>query len=198
MEEPQLTRHQRRRLRTRQQLKDATLSLLLEVGYDAISIQNITDRADLGRGTFYIYFKDKGDIVWEIIKEGLDAADQEARQRVGDTLPAKPEFYGYLNMFRHVDQNRDLYRVMLGSQGSAMLTVRVEDYLAEDLEQEIQNYGLYPDSPIPKRIISQVITGAIIRLITWWLETPNDYSPEEMAQMLYETLHHQKAPIDSV
>ena len=196
MEKSQLTRHQRRRLRTRQQLKDATLELLLEVGYDSISIQNITDRADLGRGTFYIYFKDKEDIVWEIIREGLDAADEEARQRVGDTLPEKPEFYGYLNMFRHADQNRDLYRVMLGSQGSAMLSARVQNYLAEDLEQEILRYGLYPDSPIPQRIVSQVITGATIRLITWWLETPNNYSPEEMAKMLYETLHHQKAPLD--
>ena len=196
MNEPQFTRHQRRRQRTRQQLKDATLSLLLEVGYDAISIQNITDRADLGRGTFYIHFKDKEDIVWEIIKEGLDTADHEARQRVGDTLPQKPEIFGYLNMFRHADQNRDLYRVMLGSHGSAVLTARVEDYLAADLEQEIQRYGLYPDSTIPHGIVSQVITGATIQLITWWLETPNEYSPEEMAKMLYETLHHQKAPMD--
>ena len=189
-----LTRHQRRRMRTRNQLKSATLELLLEKGYDTITVQHITDRADLGRGTFYIHFKDKEDVVWSIVKEGMDATDREARKQIGEQLPPHPEYYGYLNMFRHANQNRDLYRVMLGGQGSSLLTARVHDYLARDLEQEMQNYEIYQDFEAPQGITAQIVTGAIIRLIIWWLETENDYPPEKMAGMLYETIHHQKAP----
>ncbi|MCJ7529956.1 MAG: TetR/AcrR family transcriptional regulator, partial [Anaerolineales bacterium] len=56
------TRHERRRLQTRKLLIQTTLQLVLEKGYDAISIQDITERADLGRGTFYLHFKDKEEV----------------------------------------------------------------------------------------------------------------------------------------
>ena len=184
----EISRHQKRRERTRNQLIHSALELVLESGYDTLTIQNITDRADLGRGTFYIHFRDKEEIVWQIIKDGLDEADRKARENVGDILPPTPEYVGYLNMFRHAEQNKDLYRIMLGSKGSAMLTARVNNYLAEDLEGEIKRYGLYPDSHIPPKIIAQITTGAIIRLITWWLDHPDEHEPEELAKMLYDML----------
>ena len=195
MDEKTMNRHERRRQRTRSQLKQATIDLLLEKGYDAITIQDITDRADLGRGTFYIHFKDKADIVWAIVQEGLDETDREARQQFETSdPPPQSEFFGYFNMFQHADKNRDLYRVMLGSQGSAMLTARVQDYLAADLASEMKRYPIYTGYDLPDNVVAQVVTGAIVRLIIWWLETPNDYTPQQMAAMLYEALHHKKPP----
>ena len=58
-----LSRHERRRLQTRRLLMQTTLQLVLEKGFGGVSIQDITDRADLGRGTFYIHFKDKDEVV---------------------------------------------------------------------------------------------------------------------------------------
>ena len=188
MENKELTRHQRRRLRTRSQLMQAALELLLETGYDNLTVQHITDRADLGRGTFYIHFKDKEDIVWTIIKEGLDEADREAHQKLEQLKPEQPELFGYSNVFRHAEQNRDLYRIMLGSQGSSALTARVNDYLAADLQREMQKFGYPFPKDIPIEITAQAITGAAIRLIIWWLEIPNDYTAEDMARMLYGVL----------
>lgn len=190
-----LTRQQRKRLRTRNQLKEAAMSLLLEMGYEAMTIQHITDRADLGRGTFYLHFKDKSDVVWALIKDGIDAADRNAHQRMGIMEHSNSEHFGYLNMFQHASQNKDLYRVMLGSQGSSMLTSRVQDYMADELKKDMQKIPIYNEfKGVPDKIVAQIVTGAVVRAIIWWLETPNDYSPEEMAAMLYETLHHKKPP----
>ena len=190
-----LSRNERRRLRTREQLKAAALALILERGYDSFSVQDVTDRADLGRGTFYIHFQDKADIAWAIVKDGIDATSREAYRRFqGEPLPPQIEFFGYLNILRHAEQHRDLYRVMLGSQGSSLLTARVQAYMAADFLQDLQTPGVYQELHAPREVLAQIITGAIIRLIVWWLESSNPYTPEQLAAMLYETLHHRPAP----
>ncbi len=61
---PSASRHARRRAQTRNLLVQSALALVLERGYEATTIQDITERADLGRGTFYIHFKDKEEAVW--------------------------------------------------------------------------------------------------------------------------------------
>ena len=86
-----MNRHEKRKIQTQKKLQEAALELVLDGGYDRLSIQEITDRADLGRGTFYLYFKDKEDVIWSIIKEGIDAEDRAAHVDFGDNLPDKAE-----------------------------------------------------------------------------------------------------------
>ena len=85
--------------------------------------------------------------------------------------------------------NKDLYRIMLGSQGSALLTANVQDYLAADLIREMESIPANPNSTVPLEIQAQIITGAVVRLIIWWLENENTYTAEDMANMLFRTLH---------
>jgi AcrR family transcriptional regulator len=191
----QPSRHERRRLRTRNLLIQTTLQLVLEQGYESITIQEITDRADLGRGTFYIHFKDKEEVIWTAFRELFEELEQEAHRQLDRNLP-QVEYFGLLNIFRHADKNRDLYRVMLGGQGSAILTARVQDFLAEVFLYDIRNA---PQSPevnfnLPEEIEAQLLTGVISRLLYWWLETPNGYTAEHMAAMTYMALYRKQPP----
>lgn len=190
------TRHQRRRMQTRQQLIRAAVELVLEKGYAAVSIQDITDRADLGRGTFYIHFKDKEDVLWSAIQDGLRETENAAHRQFKGDLPPKLEYYGYLNIFKHAERNQALYRVMLGEQGSAILTARVQTSLAAEFERDLAvlPQTLYAGFDVPAKILVQIVTGAIVQLVCWWLETPNNYTAEQMAGMLYQALHHQSPP----
>ncbi|MBN2388857.1 MAG: TetR/AcrR family transcriptional regulator [Anaerolineales bacterium] len=196
MDAPPLTRHQRRRLLTRQQLIQAAVDLVLEKGYEAVTIQDVTDRADLGRGTFYIHFKDKEDVLWAAIQDGLQETEAEAHSQFQDGLPPQIEYYGYLNIFRHADRNRTLYRVMLGEQGSAVLTGRVQAHLAAEYERDLAALPqkIYTEFDVPTEILIQVVTGSVIQLVRWWLEVHNEYTPVQMAGMLYQSLHHKKPP----
>jgi len=81
------SRHERRRLKTRNLLIQNTLQLVLEKGYDAISIQDITERADLGRGTFYIHFKDKEEVVWTAFRDLFQELEQEAHAKLDRRMP---------------------------------------------------------------------------------------------------------------
>src|SRR5690349_11404731 len=110
----------RRIARTRQLLRDALTSLILERGYDTLTIQDITDKANLGRATFYLHFKDKEELLTVSLQEVFD----DLKARIG--APSKE---GLLNgtspssilIFEHVAANCDLYRVMLKAQGAAEL-----------------------------------------------------------------------------
>jgi len=195
MDTPHLTRHARRRLQTRRLLIQSTLQLVLEKGYEAISIQDITDRADRGRGTFYIHFKDKEDIVWTAFKDLIQELERDAHKQLDRSMP-QVEYFGFVNIFRHAQANRDLYRVIFGKQGSAILAARAQDYLAKvflvDIRNAPESTGV--DFNIPQEIEAQLLTGVISRLLYWWLETPNTYSAEQMAAMIYQALYRRMSP----
>jgi AcrR family transcriptional regulator len=195
MNTPQLSRHERRRLQTRKQLIETTMQLVLEKGYEAISIQDITDQADLGRGTFYIHFKDKEDVIWTAFREMLQTLEQGAHRQLNRNMPGV-EYYGLLNIFRHAEKNRDLYRVMLGGKGSARLAARAQDFLAEAILYDIRNAPPSADInfDIPPEIETQMLTGMISRLLFWWLETANDYTAEQMSAMTYKVLYRKEPP----
>jgi AcrR family transcriptional regulator len=189
------TRHERRRLQTRNLLIQTALQLILEKGYDTITIQDITDLADLGRGTFYLHFKDKEDLVWSAFQDLFRKLEQEAHQRL-DRHRLQVEYYGLLNIFRHAEKNRVLYRIMFGGQGSGMLTARVQDYMANVFLYDIQKAPKTPeiDFNIPYEVEAQMLAGLISRLIFWWLETSQSYTPEQMAGMTYQMLYRKNPP----
>lgn len=181
-------RFERRKVRTHNALKKAALDLVLEKGYDAVTIQDIVDRADYGRGTFYLHFDDKESVVWEIIMDGLAEANQQGdvRSREGKYPPG---YLGYLITFEHAEQNQDLYRLMLGSQGSSLLSHRVAQVLAGQIETAIRSGEYMPNPQVPPEVMAQTIVGALVRLVFWWLETPNEFSAKEMADMLWQAIH---------
>jgi AcrR family transcriptional regulator len=193
---PLLSRHARRRLQTRNLLIQTTLQLVLEKGFDAISIQDITERADLGRGTFYLHFKDKEEVVWTMFQDMFKEMEQEAHKQLNRNLP-QVEYFGLLNIFHHAEKNRDLYRVMFGGQGSALLTARVQDFLAKTFLYDIRNAPEYSDDNfnLPEEFEAQMLTGMISRLLFWWLETPNKYTAGQMAAMTYKALYRKQPPV---
>jgi hypothetical protein len=111
------------------------------------------------------------------------------------------EYYGLLSIFRHVDKNRDLYRVMFGRQGSALLTARVQDLLAEVFLYDIRHAPARPaaragavDFNLPDEFEAQLLTGVVTRLLLWWLEGSNRYTAEQMASMTYKALYREYPP----
>jgi AcrR family transcriptional regulator len=188
-------RHVRRRMQTRQALIQSTLQLVLEKGFEAISIQDITERADLGRGTFYIHFHDKEEVVWSAFQEIADQLKNEAHAKLDRQMP-QVEYYGLLNIFTLAAKHPVLCQVIFGRHGSAALNARAQDFLANIFAEDIRKSPppSREDFHLPEEVETQILVGIIIRLATWWLETPNNYSADNMAAMAYISLYRKKAP----
>lgn len=189
-----MNRAERRRQHTRDQLKAAALELLYEKGYANLTIKAITERADLGYGTFYLYFAEKDDIVWAVM---LDLAQAE-EGRINKLLEGIPfprrEYLSWIELFRFAYNNREAFIAMLGSKGSNVLVGRYLNWLATIHESNLRAGTYSAALDLPPTFLAQFIAGALMRLLVWWLETANDYTPEDMADMMYQTIYRQMPP----
>ncbi len=134
-----------------------------------------------------------------MFQDSLKELEKKAHNQIDRSMP-QVEFYGFLNIFRHAEKNCDLYRVMFGRHGSAMLTARVEDLIAKTILYDIRSAPESTDSNfnLPEEFEAQILTGIISRLIFWWLETPTEYSAVDMAAMTYKALYRKEPPIMDV
>src|SRR5689334_9364131 len=124
----------RRKVRTRQMLRDALIALILEKGYDATTVEDITNRANLGRATFYLHYRDKDELLLHTLETTFDELVKNLKPiSLDDAGPAQA-----LIAFQHAAENRDLYRVMLSGQGSGSIQRRVREYIATLIQQRIQ------------------------------------------------------------
>ena len=93
-----------------------------------------------------------------------------------------------------MERNQDIYRVILGNKGSTEMLHRVHKYMVAETLRDMANFQLYSDLNLPPEIAAQLVIGALLSLATWWLETPNDYTAQQLAALLYQTLHHRQPP----
>jgi len=73
-------KNDRRSQRTRQLISDAFVELLLEKGYEAMSIRDVIERANVGRSTFYSHFKDKEELFVSQLDRLLEALSRHLPQ----------------------------------------------------------------------------------------------------------------------
>lgn len=175
----------RRVIRTRRMLHDALIELIRERGYDAITIQDITERADLRRATFYLHYHDKEALLLAALEETFDELAQQIEPVMqGDALGGKTQLAVFLVTFKHVENNRDLYRIILGGQGAAPITRRIREYLAGHVLGGLS--VLKPEKiGVPPEVLANYIAAAELGLITWWLEHGSLYTTEQMAAMAH-------------
>ena len=169
-------RPDRRIERTMTALRDALMSLIIEKGYDAISIQDIADRANVARATFYLHFRDKDDLMFRSMRVIYDGI--VARQPKDLTVEALADD----SDFQHVAQYADFYGAMLSAKGSMGFLTRVRAYLQEELEKSMCQLIPADVTPrLPRPLIAAYCTGAQIGLIWWWVENRLPIPAEKMA-----------------
>jgi len=189
-----LTRHDRRRVQTRKLLQDAMLELLSERSFEDLVVQEITDRADVGRGTFYFHFDSKEDVLWSIGEERfLDEIASETDVFAG-RLPNQPEFYIYVDKFRFFEKNKPVFLALFGRNGSQSVASRVKHEMATKAVEDIETGRFYQSVEQPAEITAQIVIGLMTSLAVWWLEKPAPLSALQMGEILYQSLHHQEPP----
>lgn len=175
----------RRVQRTRGILSEALISLIIEKGYEEITVQNIIDRANVGRSTFYAHYRDKDDLllggfdfmrtVFEehnnLIVSGKDG------KNLSDVSPS-------LALFRHARDHHLLYKAMLGKQGSHMVLKYLHGYLTgltglirEHIELLMKGNKR---STVPPGIMINWLVSSFISSLTWWLDHDTPCSAEKM------------------
>ncbi len=171
----------RRVRRTRELLRRALLSLVQEQGYERITVQDILDRADVGRSTFYAHYRDKDDLLlsgFEDIRVALTTEREAAEHADGG---ARQLLQPLLVVFRHVEAHRHFWQP-LARKGGADVVVRIlRDYVAVLVREHFRaQFPAAAKNQVQLETAVQFIVSAFIGLGIWWLDNDLPYSAEEM------------------
>src|SRR5690349_9472611 len=172
----------RRSQRTRRLLGEALVTLLAEQTYEAITVQAIIDRADVGRTTFYDHFRDKDDLLFYEIGEVIAVLGQAAHDAGAAANPLLPS----LALFRHVQTNHRLYQAMAWGREFEPLLKKLQGQLAAQLERRLAERvpaGGQPAVPLP--IVANYVAGAFLTQLRWWMESKSAYSAEEIDALFW-------------
>lgn len=175
----------RRSERTRKSLRDALIELILKKHYDAITVQNIIDRADVGRSTFYAHFRDKEDLFrgdWERFLNFLVQQIDFENIEKGRFVPIK-ELFGHLKDFH------PFYRALVRSRKSDQLFNTGINQLAKLIEDKLTlSLRKRQSTLIPVSILSNYLANEMFTFLRWWLDQNMPYSPERMDEIFHHLI----------
>jgi AcrR family transcriptional regulator len=168
----------RRSERTRQLLSDALIELMLEQRYDQITVQDIIDRANIGRSTFYAHYLDKEDLLVSGFTRVFDMLSQGQHQAGAGEQQALPSLASF---FQHVQDHHQLYKALVRGGGIDRLFKKSHQHMRRNIERQLEELlpnGRASAAPLP--LVADYLSGAIMSMLTWWLDNEMPYTPEQM------------------
>lgn len=174
----------RRVQRTQKLLHRALMSLILEKKYESITVQEILDRADVGRSTFYVHFRDKDELLFsgfQYLQSFLESVQYGSGAAVGKPYERIIGFS--LTMFEHAQEYRRVNRALLGSSAEAVVRRQIHSVLTGIVRRELQLEWHKPKrdgGPVSPELLSYFLVSTFVSVLTWWLNSKNPVSPKEI------------------
>jgi AcrR family transcriptional regulator len=161
----------RRVARSREMLHKALLSLIVKKGYDAITVEEICEAANVGRSTFYAHFTGKDDLK----RSGLEHLREQllGRQRsAAASADEETRSLGFsLTMFEHARDHIHLYQALVGSRGGAVALGTIRQVLCDCVRGELAATGTKNGKHgIPSELIVEYVVGGYMAMLTSWLD----------------------------
>lgn len=177
--------------RTHKFVRHAFMELLKEKGFDALTVQDIVDRAMINRATFYRHYQDKYDLVTKMVDEML--AELIARMepppatREQVALERPPE--AWVKLFAYLRENALLYRLVLTQGGVSAFRKHMQSVTDDLIHERLSE--LWKRSPQPRMpfdVIAGYSSSAFLGMLVWWLDHDVTYTPEQMATWLQQLI----------
>ena len=174
----------RRVQKTRRLLHQALMSCILEKKYQSITVQEILDRADVGRSTFYTHFRDKDQLLvsgFGELQSLLKSAQAASTAPPGKSYERVIAFS--LAMFEHASEYRRVNRALFGSNAEAIVRRQIHSLLAgivgKEVEEEFRRHRRVSSAVSPE-LLTHFLLSTYISVMSWWLKAKNPVSPQEI------------------
>jgi AcrR family transcriptional regulator len=176
----------RRIQKTRALLHEALGALVREKPYDSIAVKEILDRANVGRSTFYMHFRDKDELLVSGIHEMLRSAYPAEHRTAGRASETVLRFS--LPVFEHIHRHAHLGAGApgMGPRGRALVHAQLQKVLAELIGQDLRGklqVRRKASEQVPADFLVQFIASTFILVLHWWLDTRASMSPQKVNEM---------------
>ena len=174
----------RRVAKTRKALKEALTDLILEKGYEAVTVQDVIDRADVGRSTFYAHFVDKDALLMAILDD-LDVPGPDSSSWKADD----PAFGWTLELFRHFGSGKRLFKAVAGSRSGELARRETTTKLEKLAEAELSRLKAARRlDDFRLQTVVRFLVGTFIGFMDWWMREENEHLPAEQVDHAFRSL----------
>lgn len=161
----------RRVRRTRALLLNSLVTLVLEKGWDAVTVQDVCAHADVGRSTFYLHFVDKE----EAFLSGFD----DLRTEFHGMLKERTEPFAFaLPLVEHAKENLRLFRALVGRASGTRLEQRFRQLVIHLVSTDLLRAGVGEDQ---QEHLAQFIGGGFLEMLRPWLDHPKKVDARKLA-----------------
>ena len=155
---------------TRRRLHHALVSLIHEKNYGDIAVEEILERADVGRTAFYTHFRNKD----ALLASGIDGILQATSPRDSPLAAGavkKVVSFSY-PFFSYVGQRPHACALRMDRGGRAVVHRHLQRALLARVREEIDAAGIAREGrAVPADLLAAVVVGTFMQVLTWWVET---------------------------
>ena len=172
----------RRTQKTRTAIYNALNNLLAEKKYSNITIQEIIDRANIGRSTFYSHFETKDELLKSMCTDIFEHSNLNSSLEKTDTLQTDNKKLQVMltHILNHIKDNEKIIKGVFSSESGEIF----KNFFKEYFKFQIKDNVLYPTDPnglvVPEEFVLNHISGSFVETVKWWLENNSKCSPEEL------------------
>ena len=178
----------RRVQKTRHALQEAFIDLILEKGYNTVILQDILDRANVGRSTFYAHYRDKEDLL-ENCLQGMHAVFDEhaqfalARAATGEITSENPVIF-LPAILAYVQEKQRLFKALLGKRSGGPQYREVQEFLMKYTRSIMKAIAKSKLPPYQVEATAQYMANALLTLLVWWVDNDLPCSADELYTLM--------------
>ncbi len=180
--EKQRRKPDKRVRRTHERLGSALIELIQEKPIDDVTVQEVLDRASVGRSTFYLHFRDKNDLLLSQLENFLEMMSTALSIRKEESHRVVP----VAELFAHIGKQKKIYRALADSGRLNDFFDLAQGYFSRGIEQRLrESKGL---AKLPQRELAVrafALAGSLLSLLRWWLNRGAKEPPGEMDELFH-------------
>ncbi|MFD0674444.1 TetR/AcrR family transcriptional regulator [Cohnella sp. GCM10027633] len=185
----------RRQARTKQLLRSALMALIEEKGAEGITVTDITTRADVNRGTFYLHYRDAQDMLEQLKTEMLDTLSAlfsdidvyEVKEYAEKDVP----YPKMVRLIEELQRNGDFMKVMFGPKGDLSFGLRMKGLIMKHIWSKISlRQPNLEQFLVPAEYLLAYTVSANLGVLTHWMETGMREAPSEVARFIARIIYH--------
>ncbi|MCY0879377.1 MAG: TetR/AcrR family transcriptional regulator [Firmicutes bacterium] len=153
----------RRVQKSREAITAALLDLMAERSFDEITVRALAERANVNRGTIYLHYRDKFDLLEKVIEEHIERLRNLCESVWDQTFEEANHVW-----FDYFAANHRFFSTMLATESANYFRVRFRDLVVAELRREV-DVGEEPNRGLTGEVVVQFFASALVGVVEWWI-----------------------------
>ena len=181
-----------RNTETKSLIKDAFTVLMKEKGFQTLTVSDITRKAGINRGTFYLHYVDKYDLLEKLEEDLLEDLTEILLKKYDNHFDNPKEIIPYqaiLSALYYVKDDFDFIQVLVSENGDMSFVNRFKDLLQQSMKENILKTGIlnYSQKGLPEDYANEILLSSTASVIMLWIRKGGIETPEEIAHIVNQS-----------